>query len=136
MRYMSRLFVTSDMGLGALFFLQFQGYAPSGPASTTDLCPSVNLLIAVLLAAHLLRDTTWTTSLRGFTGRLVAPFWHGLRERFRILVASSAGRSPSLQQWLRRPSPDESNTRPGRSALVSQNRAPPHPPAISTCSDM
>lgn len=124
----------SDISGGALLCFQLQSHAAASLAGSTELSPGVDLLLAFVLVTCLLRDTTWTTILGILTGRLIAPFWHRLRERFPTPGVSSAGRSRSLRQWLCCPSRNEKNTRPCRSTRVSQNRAPPYHPSLSTCS--
>lgn len=124
----------SDISGGALFCFQLQSHASTSLAASTELSPGVDLLLALVLVTCFLRNTTWGAALGIFTGRLIAPLWHGLRERFPTPGVSSAGRSRSLRQWLCCPSRNEKNTRPCRSARVSQNRAPPYLPSLSTCS--
>ncbi len=117
---------------GAFFYLQSN--ASTNPVLNTEWSTRTDLFLIFALVTYLFCDTACSTILEIFTERLIAPFWHRVRERRPASTASSAAGSRSLRQWLCSPSRNEKNSRPCRSTRVSHNRAPPHIPSLSTYS--
>jgi hypothetical protein len=115
-------------------FLYLQGNASANPVLNTEWSARTDLLLALVLVTCFFCDTACSTALEIFAERLIAPFWDRVRERRPASTASSAGVSRSLRQWLCSPSRNEKNSRPCRSTRVSQNRAPPQIPSLSTYS--
>jgi hypothetical protein len=120
------------MSGGAFFY--FQGNASANPVVNTQWSTSTDLLLVLVLVTCFFCDTACSTALGIFTERLIAPFWHRVRERRPASTASSTGGSRSLRQWLCSPSRNEKDSRPCRSTRVSHNRAPPQIPSLSTYS--
>lgn len=120
------------MSGGACFY--FQCKAATNSALNTEWSNRTDLLLILVLITYLFCDTACSTALEIFTERLIVPFWHRARDRCLTSAASSAGGSRSLMQWLCSPCHNEKNSRPCRSMQVSQNRAPPHIPSLSTYS--
>ena len=117
---------------GALLYLQSN--ASTNPVVNTPWSASTDLLLALFLVTCFFCDTAYGSALGIFTERLIAPFWHRARERRPASSASSASGGRSLRRWLCSPSRNEKNSRPCRSMRVSQNRAPPYIPSVSTYS--
>jgi len=122
----------SAMSGGAFFY--FQSNASANSIVNTQWSTSTDLFLALVLVTCFFCDTACSTALEVFTETLIAPFWHRVRERRPASTASSTGGSRSLRQWLCSPSRNEKNSRPCRSVRVSQNRAPPQIPSLSTYS--
>jgi hypothetical protein len=125
-------FLPSAMSGGA--FLYLQSSASASPVLNAEWSTRTNFFLIVALVTYLFCDTACSTVLDIFTERLIAPFWHRVRERRPASTASSAAGSRSLRQWLCSPSRNEKNCRPCRSTRVSHNRAPPQIPSLSTYS--
>jgi len=122
----------SAMSGGACLYLQSN--VSTNPVVNTPWSTSTDLLLALFLVTCFFCDTAYGSALGIFTERLIAPFWHRARERRPASSASSASGGRSLRRWLCSPSRNEKNSRPCRSMRVSQNRAPPYIPSVSTYS--
>jgi len=120
------------MSGGACFY--FQCEASTNSALNTEWSNRTDLLLILVLIAYLFCNTACSTALEIFAERLIAPLWHRARDCRLASVASSAGGSRSLMRWLCSPCHNEKDSRPCRSMQVSQNRAPPHIPSLSTYS--
>jgi hypothetical protein len=117
---------------GAWFY--FQCNASTNSALNPEWSNRTDLLFIFVLLTYLFCDTACSNAIDIFTERLIAPFWRRARDRCLASVASSAGGSQSFMQWLCSPCHNEKDSRPCRSMRVSQNRAPPHIPSLSTYS--
>jgi len=119
---------------GTLLYLQ--SAVSTNVAGDAELYSSGDLLFLLVFVTSFFCETACSTTLGILTDRLIAPFWHRHRVRARHPVSStsSAGRSRSLKQWLSSPCRNEKNSRPCRSTRISQNRAPPQIPPLSTYS--
>jgi len=120
-REMRGLIFPSVMSGGVFFYLQTN--ASADPALHTEWSTGTDFLLFLAIASCFFCDT----ALEFFTGRLITPFWHRVRERRPASTASSAGTSRSLRQWLCSPCRNEKNTRPFRSVHISHN-----PPPLTT----
>jgi hypothetical protein len=116
---------------GTLFCLQ--STASTNLAGDAELAGSGQLLFLLVLVTSFFCDTACSTALGFFTNRLIAPFWHRVRERRPALPARSIGRVRSIRQLLCSPCRNEKNLRPFRSVQISHN-PPPHIPSLSTYS--
>jgi hypothetical protein len=115
-------------------FCYFQSNASTNSALSSELSTNTDLLLILVLVTYLFCDTACSTALGIFAEVLIAPFWHRARDRRPASTMSSLGVVRSLRQWLCSPSRNEKNFRPCRSTRVSQNRAPPQIPSLSTYS--
>jgi hypothetical protein len=121
----------SAMSGGA--FLYFHSNASTSPVLNTEWATRTDFLLVLALVTYFFCDTACSTALEIFTERLIAPFWHRVRERRPASTASLPGVSRSLRQWLCSPSRNEKNSRPFRSVQIAHN-PPPLVPALSTYS--
>jgi len=117
--------------ISGVAFYYFHGSASTEPANNIQLSARTDCLLVLVLATYFVCDTAWSTALGLFAERLVAPFWHRVRERRPASRTNLPGRIRSIRQWLCSPSRNEKNRRPYRSILISHN-PPPHIPSLST----
>ena len=111
-------------------FLYLQSAASTSVVGDAEVAGSGELLFLLVLVTSFFCDTT----SRILTDGLIAPFWHRVLDLHPALGTGSARRCRSIRQWLCSPSRIEKNFRPFRSTRVSQNRAPPQIPPLSTYS--
>lgn len=116
------------IGRAASFYVQ--NSASIATAGDVKIFAGVDLFLAVVLATCFLCDVGCRTTLGIFAKRLIAPLWHGGRERRSASSASSAGSIRSLRQCLSTACRIEKNLRPFDSVQISHN--PPPIPSLST----
>jgi hypothetical protein len=126
-REMRGLLLPSVVSGGAFFY--FQNNTSASHALHGEWATSTDLLLILALVSCFFCGT----ALEIFTERLIAPFWHRVRERRPASTANSAGTSRSIRQWLCSPSHNEKNTRPYRWVQIKHN-PPPQVPPLSTYS--
>jgi hypothetical protein len=117
--------------ISGVAFYYFQRSALTEPASDIQVSARTDCLLVLVLATYFVCDTAFGTALGLFAERLIAPFWHRVRERRPASGANSPGRIRSIRQWLCSPSRNEKNRRPYRSIHISHN-PPPYIPTLST----
>ena len=118
-------------GISAVAFYYFQSSAWIDPASNIQMSVRTDCLFFLVLATYFACDTACSTALGLFAERLIAPWWHRVRERRPASSTNSPCRIRSLRQWLSNPCRIEKNCRPYRSIQISHN-PPPHIPSLST----
>jgi len=117
---------------GTLLYLR--STASTDLAGDAEPAVSGELLLLLVLVTSFFCEAACSTTFRILTGGLIPPFWHRHRARGHHPASStsSASRTRGLKQWLSSPCRNERNSRPCRSTRVSQNRAPPQIPPLST----
>jgi hypothetical protein len=112
-------------------FICSQDNSLSNTALNTKLATSADFILTLAFITCFFCDTACSTVIELFAGRLIAPFWHRVRERRPASSTNSTGTIRSLRQWLSSPCRIEKNSRPYRSIQISHN-PPPHIPLLST----
>ena len=112
----------------SLFYLQPYAAASAllGSLSQTD------LILLLILLTYCFYPSACHSAVETFAEKLIAPFWHRVRRRRPALAASSYDGELSFGQWLCATAQNQRCRRPCRSIQVSQNRAPPQVPSLSS----
>lgn len=113
--------LTGATGTGA--FLRLHGRAPLDHASDSEWCGASDIILLLVLATCLIRNTACST-LEKVTRRLVGPFRSRRPGRRAAAAATPTRHGRSLRQWLCAASRNEKDCRPSIFVHLSHNPPP------------